>query len=65
MGFCTILSMDLELGTVLGTLSWLASYLHNRKQYVSVNNALSEKHLIKYAVSQGSILGPTLSIAYI
>ena len=46
-------------------LSWFQSYLSNRQQYVAVDNCASEKHTLKYAVPQGSILGPTLFILYI
>ena len=46
-------------------LSWFRSYLSNREQYVSVDNCNSGKQTLKYAVPQGSILGPTLFILYI
>ena len=46
-------------------LSLLTSYLSNRKQYVSNNNASSKLNSIEYGVPQGSVLGPILFILYI
>ena len=61
-----ILLKKLENYGIRGTaLSLMASYLNERKQYVSFNNTISETLGIKYGVPQGSILGPLLFLLYI
>ena len=49
----------------MSTVSWVDSYLEDRDQHTQVNNTVSEKELIIYGVSQGSILGPLLFTLYV
>ena len=44
---------------------WFQSYLHDRKQYVTIKGKSSSTSSLNYSVPQGSILGPLLFIIYI
>ena len=46
-------------------LKWFTSYLTNRQQYVSIQNVISSKKIIKCGIPQGSTLGPLLFLIYI
>ena len=45
--------------------NWLASYLSNMKQYVSIDECNSDLLNVLCGVPQGSILGPKLFILYV
>ena len=45
-------------------LIWYKKYLCDRRQFVFVNNELSDSGLVKAGVSQASVLGPSLFLLY-
>lgn len=62
----TILLRKLECMGIRGTaLEWFSSYLSDRRQQMRVGGFSSSIAEISFGVPQGSILGPTLFIAYI
>ena len=60
-----LLNKLMKLGTRSTAHEWLASYLENRKQFVSWQNNQSSLCNITCGITQGSILGPIQYLLYI
>ena len=60
----TLLNKLQQMNLTQSTLSWIASYLGNRKQRTLVNNAYSALIPVNQGVPQGSVLGPLFYIIY-
>ena len=56
--------LERRFGITGTAISWFRSYLQDRCKRVSINDALSEQHIINYSVPQGSIVGPQCFIMY-
>ena len=56
--------LEITFGVSGTALEWFKSYLSNRHQAVVIKGKKSSDHLLKYNVSQGSVLGPVLFILH-
>ena len=54
---------DIGIEGMIG--EWIGTFLVDRKQHVKIRDTLSEEEEIKSGVSQGSVLGPFLSLVFI
>ena len=57
--------LQTKFGFDVKVLTWLKSYLTERKQFVRIDGFESDKQIIRLGVPQGSVLGPLLFNLYI
>ena len=60
-----IYKCEKEFGIIGPLLSWIKSYLHNRKHRVKISSSFSTFRTINAGCPQGSVLGPLLAILYL
>ena len=56
--------LEERLGICGNALSWVKSYMSDRKQSVSINGTTSESHVLDCGVPQGSVLCPLFFVSY-
>ena len=54
-----------EFGITGALLTWIKSYLHNRKHRVKISSSFSTYKTINAGCPQGSVLGPLLALVYL